>query len=177
MYKKSQVSQVFTYLVAILVIGVIVVVGYKGIAELLKLNCEQKSVQFQKNIFGFIDEYSDRGSTYEEVLQAPCDIQEVCFADSRFCSQDPLERPSSIVAYTTDKVIISALEDSLECTANVFIKGKTTEALGFAEKLVLSEVQDSRGVKDYPFKCFKTRSGRFKFLFRGLGRKTQIEAG
>jgi len=172
LHRRAQVSQVFTYLITILVIGVIVVVGYKGIAWIMKTNCEHGRLSFEKSLLEFIDEYSDLG-VHQESLSVPCNVREVCFADSRFCSEDITERPPPIATYETkgaDRVIISTVEDCTASTANIFIKGENTEPIGFAGKLVLNE-------QDFPFKCFPAKSGKFKFLFRGLGRKTQVEAG
>lgn len=169
---KAQISQVFTYLVIILVIGVIVVFGYKGIISILDVDCEKQRLAFENSLLGFIDEYSDKGSVHEESLKAPCDIEEVCFLDSNYCPRSSSEITSlDITDAEVDSVIKSSADD---CVANIFLKGEFTEVLkssdGFLEKIVLKK-------GDFPFECFKARGGEFKFLFKGFGRKTQIESG
>ncbi|MBN2459265.1 hypothetical protein JXB28_03185 [Candidatus Woesearchaeota archaeon] len=176
--RKAQISQVFTYLMAILVVGLIVFVGYKGVAWILNTNCEHGKAAFQKELFQLIDDYSDRGSTRVEMLSAPCDVTKVCFADLSHCENpeqnipdfEPFIRSSLDEKYRG--VVISSVYDCDNIYANIFIVGKTTEPLGYAPKLVLKQ---DVGNSDYPFKCFEVRSGKIRFLFRGLGRKTQLE--
>jgi hypothetical protein len=163
--KKAQISQVFTYLVIILVIGVIAIMGFKGIAWILKTQCEHQRVLFEKNLLDFIDEYSDYGSVNEETLSAPCDITKVCFVDSTY--YEPIAPRLDITQLGNDPVIKSAADDQ---TTNIFFKAKFTEPIGLSKKLVLKQ-------GDSPFKCFEAKSGKFKFVFTGLGKKTQIESG
>jgi hypothetical protein len=163
--RKAQMSQVFTYLVIILVVGVIAIFGYKGIAGILKTQCDHQRVLFEKNLVDFIDEYSDYGSVNEETLNAPCDITAVCFVDSSYYESISLQFDPALA--DNDPVVASAVKDK---TTNIFIKAKFTEPIGLSKKLVLKP-------EDGSFKCFEAKSGKFKFVFRGLGRKTQIESG
>ena len=168
--KKSQSSQVFTYIAAILVIGLLIVMGYKAIDMMLSKQCDANRVIFEKNLLSFIDEYSDYGSVHEEIIKAPCDAKELCFADaaafSDYCSGAYPPRLISDFP-SADSVIITAVED---CKANIFIKREFTETLinpiKFSDKISL--------VGD-PFQCFRIKNGQVKIIFSGLGRKTQIE--
>lgn len=162
--KKAQISHVFTYLIIILVVGVIAIFGYKSIMTIFKTSCDQESISFKQSLFGFIDEYSDKGSVHQETLKAPCEVSEICFAHSDFC---PREASSlSIETLPPDNtVIVSNVDD---CTANIFLKSDFTQPMGFSDKISL---------KGNSFQCFKARNGKFRFLFTGLGRKTQIESG
>lgn len=162
MRKKAQISQVFTYLVIILVVGVIIIFGYKGISWIINTNCEHQRIVFEKSILGFIDEYSNKGSVHEEVLNAPCGVTQVCFVDAVYYS-GAVTKPE-----IQDNVMASSLET--QPYNNIFIKTKFTEPVGFSNKVTLRP-------EDRPYKCFNTTSsGKFRFLFRGLGRKTQIES-
>ncbi|MBW2990431.1 hypothetical protein KY348_01865 [Candidatus Woesearchaeota archaeon] len=170
--RKAQISHVFTYLVILLVVGAIILFGYKGIMSIIKAGCQQQRISFEKSLYGFIDEFSNKGSVREEVLKAPCDIEEVCFADSAFC--EPYG--PTYESLPDDEVIKTNVMD---CTANIFFKGEFTETPKFSppysDKISLKKAQAGEQ-GDYPFKCFKVRGGDFKFLFTGLGRKTQIES-
>lgn len=167
--RKAQISQVFTYLMIIMIVGIIVLVGYKGIAWIMKTNCDQGEASFQKELLELIDEYSDRGSTHMQILSAPCNVIKICLADSRLC--DTVGEFGDIYAYTDETPEMLVIRSSVaDCDSNVFVLGKVTEPIGYAPKLVLKD-------EDAPFKCFDVRSGKFRFLFRGLGRKTQVEVG
>ncbi len=171
---KAQVSQAFTYIVIILVIGVIAVFGYKGISSILSANCEHQRVSFENNLLGFIEEYTDKGSVHQEVMEAPCEIIEVCFADSDYCEAEP--RPGLNNLPEEDKVIYSNVDS---CTANIFFIGEFTEAVAYSDDVSLSNTLSSTGGadNDYPFKCFSAKSGEFNFLFKGTGRRTMIISG
>ena len=117
-----------------------------------------------ESLFGFIDEYSDKGSVHQETLKAPCEVADICFAHSDFCPRAS-SRFSLQSLPQDDPVVMSNVND---CTANIFIKSDFTQPLGFSDKLSL---------EGDPFQCFKARNGKFKFLFTGLGRKTQIDSG
>lgn len=184
MKRKAQISQVFTYLVIILVVGFIVVFGYKGVMSILKANCEHQSISFKQSLLGFINEYSDKGSVHEELMNAPCKVREVCFADTIYydVSYDPPPPLVSsdiitIIASIDDEVIYSSVETGRRnsTTYNIFVRTKFTEPLGFSNKVALNP--EGSPPLPPPYKCFNVRNGKFKFLFTGLGRKTQIESG
>jgi hypothetical protein len=171
--RKAQISQVFTYLMAILIIGLIVVFGTKGILAIFKTDCAQQRTQFEKNLVGFIDEYSTKGSVHEETIKAPCNTKQVCFVDSDVCDTSIPSPPVLFADDIKDSVIESAGGD---CTDNIFIKAEFTEPVSFSKKLTLKK--GSGPIKgDSPFVCFNQTNGNFKFLFRGTGRKTQVESG
>ena len=161
MKRKAQISHVFTYLIIILVVGVILIIGYKGINWIITTQCEHQRISFEKSLLGFIDEYSNKGSVHEELMNAPCGVTQVCFIDSIYYS-DPVAKPN-----LQDTVMASSLEDK---THNIFVRTEFTEPIGFSDKVTLKQ-------EDRPYKCFNaTKEGKFKFLFRGLGRKTRVES-
>jgi hypothetical protein len=101
----------------------------------------------------------------EETLDAPCDVTAVCIVDSSYFEPSSPAFDSALAG--NDQVVVSAVKDK---TTNIFVKAKFTEPIGLSKKLVLKQ-------GDSPFKCFEAKSGKFKFVFRGLGKKTQIESG
>jgi len=167
---KAQISQVFTYIMILLVVGVLIVIGYKGIALIMSKQCDHQRIVFERVLMDFIDEYTDAGSVHEETLKAPCGVKEVCFADSDFCP-----RESSLLTLTgvpDDDVVI---QDGIsKCTANIFIKAEFTETLRTTTKTFSGKISISGNTH---FVCFKSKNSNFKFVFTGLGSKTQIESG
>lgn len=166
--KKSQISQVFTYIAAILVIGLLVIFGYKAINMMLGKQCDAQRAIFEKNMLSLIDEYSDYGSVHEETIRVPCDTNEVCFADASYfagyCSGS--FSGSGIGDYTSDSVITSAVED---CSANMFLKGGFTEPFNSADKFSDKIILDGD-----PFQCFPVKNQKVTLVFTGTGSRTII---
>ena len=164
MNTKAQISQVFTYVIIILVVGLIVIFGYKGIQSIMSTNCEQQRISFETNLFGYIEEYVDKGSVHEESLRAPCDARMICFLDSNYCPRAGSERPTLSLAdnLNGDNVVKSNADN---CTANIFVKSDFTKPLAYSKKVSL---------EGDAFQCFRAKDGRFDLLFKGLGRKTLI---
>lgn len=174
--RKSQISQVFTYIATMLVIGLLVIIGYKAIDMMMGKQCDAQRAIFEKDLLNFIDEYSDYGSVHEEIIKLPCDTKEICFADAThfapYC--DGFYSDPEIAWFTEDSVITSAVMD---CQANIFLKREFTETLNnpvkFSNKIVLNDPQNP----EQSFKCFKAANNQLKLVFTGLGSKTLIEQG
>ena len=154
----------FTYIASILVIGLLVVFGYKAIDMMLGKQCDARRVIFEKNLLDFIDQYSDYGSVQEEYMKAPCDAKEICFANASYCSENPPYQP---YAYDiTDSIIRASVED---CKANIFIKSEFTETLMSPNKF-----SDKIALDGDALQCFKVNNGQVKLVFTGLGSKIKI---
>ncbi|MBN2052146.1 hypothetical protein JW756_01465 [Candidatus Woesearchaeota archaeon] len=169
MEKRAQISQVFIYIMVLLVVGVLIVVGYKGISSIMNAQCEHQRIVFERSILNFIDEYTDAGSVHEETLKAACNVKEVCFADSDFCP-----RESSLFSIDSLPAAEVEIRNYLSaCTANIFVKAEFTEPLKnvnkFSQKISIPTTSH--------LECFKARNGNFKLVFTGLGSKVQIESG
>jgi type II secretory pathway pseudopilin PulG len=169
MTRKSQLNHVFTYLMIIMVIGVLVVIAVSAWKSIIAAQCANQEILFQKDLIDMIDEYSDQGTVKQESIRASCGAKEVCFVDSMYYAADSPYSVSDIfpVEYDTEEylVIKSAVNDK---TQNIFVKTDFIEPIGFAPKLVLKEA-------DQPLKCFPVKNQRLKLVFTGLGRKTQVD--
>jgi hypothetical protein len=168
MSRKAQMSQVFTSIIVILVVGVLVVFGYKGYVSIINADCERQRAAFEKSLTTYLDEYTNKESVREETLRVPCDVKEVCFADYGYC--DGSSMTSTIRANTQDPVVLSSVGDPTGCTANIFLMGEFTETLKFSKKL--SERISLPAAA--PYDCFKVTNGRIKVVFEGQGRKTLL---
>jgi hypothetical protein len=167
MQRKAQMSQVFTYIIVILVVGVLVVFGYKAFNDIVTTNCEAQRATFERNIIAFLDEYTDKDSVQEETLRAPCGVKQVCFVDYRYCD-GVSSAPILPAEAKSDPVVQSSVND---CTANIFLMGEFTETFKFSEKL-----SDKISLNDTnPYDCFKVTNGRVNIVFVGQGRRTLLE--
>jgi len=163
-----------------LVIGILVIIGYKAIDMIMGKQCEASRALFEKDMLNFIDEYSDYGSVHEEIIKAPCGTKEICFADAThfapYCAGDgslPYLDIYYFLAYP-DPVIESAVTD---CKANIFLKREFTETLNNPIKFSGKIILNNPTIPDQSFKCFKVANGQLKLVFSGLGNKTLIEQG
>ena len=163
--KKAQINQAFTFIMIIIVIGLIVIFGYRGINSIIEMNCQKQRMSFENNLIGFIERYTDKGSVHSEVLKAPCKVKSVCFLNATYC---PRAGSSISPLPFFDPAIKSEAED---CTANIFIVEEFTGSFEYSEQTFFKEV----ALRGPPFQCFNESSGEFRFLFTGLGRKTLIE--
>ncbi len=165
--RKAQVNQAFIYIAAILVIGLIIFVAAKGWNTIFKTNCEVQKAEFEKNIFAYIDQYSDYGTVKELSLLAPCDAIAVCFGDA---SAPLIQKSGNPNEFNhIDEVIVSNMNSK---TANVFVKTRFTEAIGFSSKLAVDEFAIAKG--EYVM-CAQVKNGRVKLRFLGQGRTVMIE--
>lgn len=132
--------------------------------SILKTQCEHQGISFKQNLLTFIDDYSDKGSVHEETLRTPCGAKEICFVDYAYCGTT---LPSSV-----GDVMYESVKD---CTHNIFMKTKFTEAVALSDKVALKQDGSSPPI-DESYKCFEVRGDQIKFLFMGLGRKTYINS-
>ncbi len=156
MKKRGQVSQVFTYITIILVIGAIAIVGARSIMSMFNANCEAKTSDFNRQFTSFVDQYSDLGTVKIESFSAPCDVEEICFISSS----------AMVQTYTTDNLVIS--ESVREGTYNVFLNGTFTTPVGKLEKLKTD---------GDVLTCVDVKNGNLKLKFSGQGRETLVEMG
>jgi hypothetical protein len=171
--RKAQINQAFVYIAAILVIGVIAVVGAKAMFSLLKSNCDTKNNDMVTDISRFIDEYSDKGSVHIETIPSPCEARLVCFVSYAKLQEKAIINAKIFDPEFPDKKDGDAvISDSVKDGAyNIFLVGEFTTPIGKAEKLVVNAPVDTDVV------CLKDTTGYFKIRFTGQGRSTLVEEG
>ena len=170
--RKAQISHAFTYIMVIILIGLIVVFGYKGVMSILKTQCEHKSITFKQNLLTYLDDYSDKGLVHEETLSVPCGAKEICFVDYGYLDSS-CSPPANLSELISDDVLYySAFTDK---THNIFIKTKFIEAIALSDKIALKQDGSCPSFNNL-YTCFKVKGDQIKFLFMGLGRKTFINS-
>ena len=155
--KKAQIQQVFIYILTIVIVGLILLMGYKIIGNTINQGCEVEHVKFTSQILGYIEKYDNYGSYHTEQIAVPCDYEELCFVDT-----NALGDPN----FNSNNVIIS---DSVQSGTqkNIFLVGETTEPIGFVEKIRLGNQNEAL--------CFKVTAGEFLVAFEGTGNSTIIK--
>lgn len=81
--RRAQIQgQVFIYILAIVVVGLLLLFGTRSIISILHQACDVQEVQFKTTLETVITQSIPFGSSSNEYLDAPCDFVQVCFADT-----------------------------------------------------------------------------------------------
>ncbi len=156
---KAQTQHVFLYLFAIIIIGALVLIGYKSISKITSAGCDAGKETFKSQLLSMLEQYDSRGSLHTEKLSVPCSFTKLCFLDSDTILGSEGVSPSA-------PKIIQDTQSSRSHT-NIWInKGTAWEAAGWSEKVEIRS--------DDHFVCIQARGGTFPLQFNGTGRKTSI---
>jgi hypothetical protein len=77
--KKAQVQQVFIYIMVILVVGTILLLGFRAIMNIMDKACDVNEVVFKKELEDTMSKYSRMGNLGRETIKVPCNYDELCF--------------------------------------------------------------------------------------------------
>ena len=169
--RKSQVQHIFTYIIAVIVVGVVVYFGYQAIAGFMKQGCDVEKITFEKNLESFISKHKPFGKNRKEVLQAPCGYTQVCFVDKRQIGNDSQGHSSSPFNAVFDghsyPLITSSIQDGVEATVFLY-DGRFSEPILNANIFV----NQNNG-----FICVENKNGKFSMMFSGKGLATEVSPG
>jgi|TARA_Y100000310_G_scaffold276363_1_gene293440 hypothetical protein len=155
---RGQIQQVFIYLLTIIVVGLILLIGYKSIGGIMKKGCEVEKATFKVDIESFISKYNSYGSVHTESLKAPCSYAQICFVDKDILDNNNFN--------SSNPIIESSVRAGIE--ENIFlVKKEVTDAVGFMEEINVDE----------EIVCINNTGGKFKIRFEGLGKETGISRG
>jgi hypothetical protein len=163
MRKKAQANHIFMYIVAVLVLGLIVLVGYMAVSKIVPQMCETSKVTFEKNLHQMIKENRDFGTVKNDRFSLPCSYQGVCFIDAQ---KTDLIVPADSPSYEQE------LKDyvGVGAAVNVFYvneKGQLEELAIYQQEKAPVELAD-----DYI--CFTPETGILDVTFRGKGKTVSI---
>ncbi len=151
MVKRAQITgQIFIYIMAAIVVGAIILIGYAAISNLLKNQCDVEQVTFKTGLAKLLPKYRDFGSVKPASIAAPCDTTQVCFVDARQIGN---------ASFTADNFIIQdSVQDGQQ--KNVFLVGESTVAVDYYDYLA---TQDGNTL------CIDASGGAFGFTLHGQG--------
>ena len=164
--KKSQLSQVFIYIVAIFVFAVIILFGYTAIKGFIDKGQETAFIQFQNTLEGEVLRISTEPgdiTVFNErnPLSVPGDYRRICFIDNDATEDDVPD----YIASKTQAIISAAIASELhKTTENVFLDppAQSSIYIGFIKTL-------PEGVL-----CINLTKGRLDMRIEGLGYGTKI---
>jgi hypothetical protein len=169
---KAQTSLVFVFILAVLIIGLITLIAYKGIAEITKKSDETLKVQFINDIKADINSLRRmRDSSEVFSYKLPSTIEKVCFVKT--CGATPLTDCSTVYAQPMPAQLMPY--KSQKPQKNIFLL--TKEGVSDAIETGAMEINYNTEASINPpnkcaqnFCCFET-PGRLNVRFTGTGDK------
>lgn len=148
--KKAQMQQVFTYIMAILIIGTILILGLRAITNITDKACDVDEVTFKKDLEETISKNSNLGMVGYENIKVPCNYDKLHFINSTGMNCEGIDND------------IIKTECETETGNNVFItQGKITTPLFSIENLVVGpEIVE-----------LEPRGGQYYMKLEGIGKR------
>lgn len=143
MNKKSQTQQVFLYMMVIVVVGAMLIIGFRSISGIMGQGCQVEYEQFKTQLESDIQGNTRFGFAQQVSIRAPCDYDQLCFGGAPPNNNDP--------------VIAASMDAGAE---NVFLRqGRFMEPLFKNPSIEPPSNQ----------LCIDSASGRFEFRLEGTG--------
>ena len=157
MQKKSQIqSQVFIYIIAIIVFSLILVYGYNAIIGFKERSEQIAYIQFKTGLVSTVDRISsDYGTVKREEFFIGGDYKKVCFVQS-------YNSPENLAGDISDPIVKDSVEGGAD--KNVFLFTNTLQ-----ESFDVGEINVSNG-----YNCTPIVNGKVKVQFEGKGDHTLI---
>jgi len=159
--KKSQIGEVFVYLISTLIIILVLYYGYTAVASISQKQEQLSLVKFQK-IIGDTIVYtsSDYGTVRIENFNVPSKIKQVCFVDKNLIAMGN----ATPINESQYPIIFNSVKDSVNI--NVFPVPEGTPF--YVDKMW---VEENSG-----FKCFDVIQGNIKVKIEGFGDRAKISS-
>ena len=156
--KKAQIiGQVFIYILTVVVIGIIVLLGYRAISGIINQGCRVDEVNFKTDIESFISKYSAYGSVNKESMPVPCSYTQVCFV-----SNDKIINPNGFSMQ--NKLIEAGVKSGVQQNVFLIDNKKMPKAIAYSEKINATDQPAYTG-----YICINPTNGKFNILFTGRG--------
>ena len=161
--KQAQINHIFSFLIAILLIGALALLGLKSLNGIMHDKCVADTVVFKDHIAQVINNNNDYGSVNYERLSTPCKYAILCLVDaSKIQNHQNLGTNNH---FPGELIIKDSVKDGVE--ANVFlIKKDEVNPITYVKNLELKDPTNAT--------CFRLRGGAYNLLLEGQGRTTLV---
>jgi hypothetical protein len=178
--KKGQINQVFIYMMAAIIFGVVIIFGYKAVGTLLNLSEDTKLIQFKMDIVSGIDNMVPTQDRRIRTFTLPDKYEKICFFDmTRQGGSDKCAYSGSGVCGKycqlnnlgpdLDPIMCNAWKSNV--SANIYL----TPMSEFPIRVKSIEPFRYNGTAlESGYLCVNITDGRFKLTLQGKGDKTQI---
>jgi len=151
--RKAQISQVFVYILAIIVFSLVLLFGYKSIKGLISQSEKVDYIHFKTKLESTIKRV-DYGDIIIEEFTIPKGYNDVCFID--------LKRSGN----TNNVIIDDSWTNGVD--ANVFLVASQNDVDSFYTD------KDKLSVPAPNYVCIPVTQGRIKVNFEGIGKEVQV---
>lgn len=160
---KGQASQIFIYIVAIVIVGVILIFGYGAIVKFKDNSEKVVLIKFQKDIETSIKSISNQyGTIKEKRFSLSNEFSEVCFLRNQNYRNDiPFGEVQSRFP-----LIVDTLDNGVP-TSNIFLIGSNDE-VGKIYEIGRIDLDGGNCLNDN-FCCFNVNSGTLTIKLEGRG--------
>lgn len=161
-FRKAQAEKVFMYAVTLIIVGMILIFGYKGIMQLVKTQESATDAKFKNDIRNKIDTGSAYGRISTEDFETSVKYRSICFVAE--------ENPANLNTQFLGDYPWGA--DVAESKDNVFLyDGQSIDPF----KVDTFEIdEDSEYAYGPDALCVPIQNGRFSIRIEGLGDRTLI---
>lgn len=149
--KRSQLNQTFIYIMAILVVGTILLIGYRSISSIFDQGCDVERSRFLADLEDSLRRNTNFGFAQSLQVRAPCDYEEICFVDAE--------------------------ANDLSDSPHIILQQEVSDGTGYTVFLIrqgiVEPVMQNSNIKvdnDEGFVCIESLTGRFSFNLEGVGR-------
>ncbi len=80
--RRAQTQQVFIYLMAILIVGAVLLFGYKSINKIMNQGCSVDQATFKTQLKLMIEQSNNYGDLARKTIKAPCEYNQLCFINT-----------------------------------------------------------------------------------------------
>lgn len=174
--KKAQIAgQIFIYIIAIVVVGLIVIYGYSAIKGFTQRGEEVEYITLRTGIENSVKAIvSDYGSIKRPNIDVPGKYEFVCFVD-KTRSADDIQN----TAICTRQAGLDDFYQPIACSGwktgrdNVFLIPDGSESFDVGTIVIENTGADYGG---QPFLCLEVVNNRINLQLKGLGDKVEVSA-
>jgi hypothetical protein len=164
-------GQVFIYILAIVIVGLLLLFGYKGLSGILKQGCGVEEVQFKTGLETMLKQSMGKGTRTVFQPDVPCSFSKVCFVDADVL----LTGKGNLVDFDsnpgTNKYVRNSVEDSVH--RNVFLINP--DGTINSRQIFIDSIEVKQELAPIEVVCISQRSGKFPLLLSGLGKYVKID--
>jgi len=163
MSRRGEIAgQIFIYILALVIVSLIVIYGYKAVRDLHSKSGRVALIEFTTDIQNTLERMStDYGSVMKKTMAVPSGFDAVCFIDTA-------EGPGDTQYRLVDDSWRSGAQ------ANVFLVSKNTVEPIFAGDKDTGASYLSVDDEGEKFLCLESVNGRVEFAIRGMGNKAEV---
>lgn len=158
---RAQMSQVFIFFMAVIVIVATVFLGMKLLGVLTGTACDVSSADFQIDLHKILDANSNFGSRGIARLRAPCNAQQLCFVDAGAINKSGF--------WSNHSSIQNAIRVGVR--ENIFVILDAGMVDDYDERIILRDPGSPVNLTDL---CILQGNGEFVFRTEGYGRFIKV---